>query len=138
MIYEMKVPETEKQIEQLATKVLLKSIELLGGLNKLAQHRNLTWLASLARACIAVVLKQEYLKSEESVAEYLGISSATVRNMLRANVEMVKKKLEDLDKLSEEEKGELKTHTAGAVAKLAYEMVKKQCTDNSYQKTSPD
>lgn len=126
MIYEMKTPETERQIEQLATKVLLKSIELLGGLNKLAQHRNLTWLASLARACIAVVLKEEYLKSEESIAGYLGISSATVRNMLRANVEAVKKKLEDLDKLSEEEKGELKTHTAGAVAKLAYEMVKER------------
>lgn len=126
VILNIKPPATEQQIEQFATKVFLKSIELLGGLNKLAQHRNLTWLASLARACIAVVLREEYAKSENSIAEYLGISSASVRNMLRANEEAIKEKLADLDKLSEEEKGELKTHTAGAVAKLAYKLVKQE------------
>ncbi|MCS7175931.1 hypothetical protein [Pseudothermotoga sp.] len=129
MIYDAKMTELEKRIELTAVEVFLKSIELLGGLNKLAQHRNLTWLASLARACIAIVLKEDYLKNEESIAEYLGISSATVRNMLKADVETVKKRLEDLDKFSEEEKGELKTHIAGAVAKLAYEIVKRQRND---------
>lgn len=39
---------------------------------------------------------------------------------------------------SEEEKGELKIHTAGAVAKLAYGIVKKQYVDDSSQKISPD
>lgn len=130
MILEPRPSNTEKQIEQLATKVLLRSIELLGGLSKLAQHRNLTWLASLARACIAIVLKEEYMKTEKEIAEYLGVSTASVRNMLRANVDYVKEKLADLDKLSVEEKGELKTHTAGAVAKLAYKLVKhEQNTD---------
>jgi len=86
----------------------------------------LTWLASLARACIAVVLKEEYMKTEKEIAEYLGVSTASVRNMLRTNVDVVKEKLADLDKLSEEEKGELKTHTAGAVAKFAYRLVKQE------------
>ncbi|WP_448522424.1 hypothetical protein [Pseudothermotoga sp.] len=126
MILEPKKPHSGEQIEQLATNVPLRSIELLGGLSKLAQHRNLTWLASLARACIAVVLKEEYMKTERQIAEYLGVSTASVRNMLRANVDAVKEKLADLDKLSEEEKGELKMHTAGAVAKLAYNLVKEE------------
>jgi len=126
MILEPRPSNTEKQIEQLATKVLLRSIELLGGLSKLAQHRNLTWLASLARACIAIVLKEEYMKTEKEIAEYLGVSTASVRNMLRANVDFVKEKLADLDKLSVEEKGELKTHAGGAVAKLAYKLVKQE------------
>lgn len=66
------------------------------------------------------------------------LSSATVRNTLRANVEVVKKKLEDLDELSKEEKGELKIHTAGAVAKLAYKIVKEQQVDDSIKKISPE
>ncbi|KUK24036.1 MAG: hypothetical protein XD58_1972 [Thermotoga sp. 50_1627] len=107
MILEPRPSNTEKQIEQLATKVLLKSIELLGGLTKIAQHRNLTWLASLARACIALVLREEYMKSEKEIAEYLGVSTASVRNMLRASVDVVKKRLADLDRFLEEEKGEL-------------------------------
>ncbi|MGB9790010.1 MAG: hypothetical protein ACPLTP_05185 [Thermotoga caldifontis] len=126
MILEPKPADLEKQIEQMATKVLFKSIELLGGLNKLAQHRNLTWLASLARACIAVVLKQEYAKSDEFIAQYLGTSSATVKNILKADPKAVKKRLEDIDKFCEEEKKDLKVHTAGAVAKLAYKLVKRE------------
>ncbi len=114
----------EKGLERLVERVFFKSIDLLGGLKKLAEYRTLTWLPSLARAAFAVVLREEYLKPEDEIAEYVGLTRNTVRNILRADPDMAMYKIQHLDELSEEEKKELKVHTAGGVAKLAYKLVK--------------
>ncbi len=102
-------------LDEKALKVFMKVIEVLGGPRKLIEHRNLTWLPSLMEAAYVVVLKNESLKTEEEIAEQLGITKETVRNILSSDVEEVKKKLE----------GEkVDAHMAGGLAKLAYKEIK--------------
>ncbi|MBA2849333.1 bacterio-opsin activator [Thermosulfuriphilus ammonigenes] len=107
-------------VDELAIRVFLKALELLGGPRKLILYRNLTWLTSLMEAAYAVVLAEEALKTEDDIAEFLGLTRQTVRNILRADPELVMKKLSG----ELEERG-LKAHTAGGLAKLAYEEIKK-------------
>ncbi len=104
-------------VESLVTKVFLKCIELVGGFKRLAAHRTLTWLPSIARASLAIVLREEFNKTEDEIAEELGTTRQTVRQMLRANPDIALKRIETSDK-------ELKTHVAGGLAKKAYELVK--------------
>ncbi len=122
MILDIKINDNE--INYLAERVFFKSIDLLGGLKKLAEYRTLTWLPSIARASYAVVLKEEYFKTEDDIAEYIGLTRNTVRNMLRADENAAIYKLQNFDELSSEEKKQLKVHTAGGIAKLAYKYVK--------------
>ncbi len=118
--------KSEEKLEKLAQEVFLKSIEVLGGLKQLAEFRTLTWLASLARASFAVVLKEEYLKSDEYIAEFLGLTKNTVRNMLRADEEEAIKKVKNQEELKEENQTDLHTHIAGGIAKHAYKLIKKE------------
>ncbi len=114
----------EKGLERLVERVFFKAIDLLGGLKQLAEYRTLTWLPSLARAAFAVVLHEEYLRTEDDIAEYVGLTRNTVRNILRADPDAAMYKIQHIDELTAEEKKELKVHTAGGVAKLAYKLVK--------------
>ncbi len=125
MVVELKEkPQDDQDLEQLVTRVFFKGIDLLGGLNKLAEYRTLTWLPSLARASFAIVLKDEYFRTEEEIAESIGLTKNTVRNILRADSEMALYKIKHIEELTKEEKNELKIHTAGGLAKLAYKLVK--------------
>ena len=72
MVVEIK--PVEKDIEPLVTRVFLKSIDIVGGLQKLAEYRTLTWLPSLARAAFVIVLREEYLKTEDEIAQIVGIT----------------------------------------------------------------
>ncbi len=110
-------PETRVQ------KIFMKSIELLGGLKQLTRYRSLTWLPALARAAYAVVLKEEYNRVEDEIAKELGITRQSVRNILQANPEYAKERIKRLQELVDEEGGELKGHTAGAIVKLAYKLL---------------
>jgi len=122
MVVEIK--PVEQDIEPLVTRVFLKAIDIIGGLQKLAEYRTLTWLPSLARAAFVIVLREEYLKTEDEIAEYLGISKNTVRQILRADPQLALYKIQHMDELSPEEKKQLKVHTAGGIAKIAYKLVK--------------
>jgi probable regulatory domain-containing protein len=115
---------TEENVKYLAERVFFKSIDLLGGLDKLAQYRTLTWLPSIARAAFAIVLKEEYFKTEDEIAEYVGLTRNTVRAILRADENLAMYKIQHFDELTTEEKQNLKVHTAGGVAKLAYKLIK--------------
>jgi probable regulatory domain-containing protein len=115
---------TEENIKYMAERVFFKSIDLLGGLQKLAEYRTLTWLPSIARAAFAIVLKEEYFKTEDEIAEYVGLTRNTVRAILRADENLAMYKIQHFDELTTEEKQNLKVHTAGGVAKLAYKLVK--------------
>ncbi len=115
---------TEEELEHLVTRVFFKGIDLLGGLSKLAEYKTLTWLPSLARAAFAIVLREEYLKTEEEIAAIVGLTKNTVRNILRADPEMALYKIQHMEELTKEEKKELRVHTAGGLAKLAYKLVK--------------
>ncbi|HIO41684.1 MAG TPA: bacterio-opsin activator, partial [Aquifex sp.] len=99
-------------------------IDIIGGLQKLAEYRTLTWLPSLARAAFVIVLREDYLKTEDEIAEYLGISKNTVRQILRADPQLALYKIQHMDELSPEERKQLKVHTAGGIAKIAYKLVK--------------
>ncbi len=107
-----------KSTEKIVEEVFMKSIELLGGLKKLVEYRNLTWLPSLAEAAYVIVLKNEEFKTYAEIAKELGITEETARNIATANEELVERYL----------KGELeerpKEHIAGALAKLAYRKLK--------------
>lgn len=115
---------SDTEVEQLIGRVFMKAIDLLGGLNKLAEFKTLTWLPSLARACFVVVLKEEYLKSHEEIAQKVGITKNTVKNILYADPHLALQKIEDVKNLVQEGSKDLKTHIAGAIAKLAYREIK--------------
>ena len=105
-------------VDKMAEKVFFKSIELLGGLKKLVEYRNLTWLPSLAEAAYVLVLKNETFKTYAEIAKELGITEQTARTIATADEEEVKKYLG----------GELerpKEHIAGGLAKLAYNELKR-------------
>ncbi len=115
----------EKNIDEIAMKVFLKSIEVLGGPRKLIEYRNLTWLPSLLEAAYAIVLQKERLWDVKKIAAYLGLTENTVRNILRADPEKLKAKIEALQKGEKLEK-DVRVHTAGALAKMAYKQVNKE------------
>jgi len=120
----VEVKPVEKDLEHLVTRVFLKSIDIIGGLHKLAEYRTLTWLPSLARAAFVIVLREEYLKTEDEIAEYVGITKNTVRQILRADPQLALYKIQHMDELSPEERKQLKVHTAGGIAKIAYKLIK--------------
>ncbi len=119
MVIELKPVEVD--IDAKALRIFLKSIEILGGPRKLVEHRNLTWLPSLMAASYAIVYAYDKHYTTEQIAEKLGLSKQTVQNILRADSEAIKIKLEEALQETQEEK---RTHTAGALAKLAYEEIK--------------
>ncbi len=108
----------EVDIDALAMRVFLKSLEILGGPRRLIEYRNLTWVPSLIEAAYTVVLAREMGRTEDEIARFLGITRQTVRNILRADEELVLKRLE-----GELQEG-VKSHTAGALAKMAYSEIK--------------
>ena len=115
----------DDEIELWAGRVFLKTIDLLGGLQKLAEYRALTWLPSLARASFAVVLREELMKTEDEIAKFIGLTRNTVRNILRADADLALKRLQEMEEeVSKEGKKELKVHIAGAFAKLAFKEIK--------------
>jgi len=116
--------EADADLEQLVTRVFFRAIDLLGGLSKLTEFRTLTWLPSLARAAYVVVLREEYLRTEEEIAQKVGLTKNTVRSILRADPTLAMEKVQKLEELAKEELKEMKVHTAGGIAKLAYKMVK--------------
>jgi len=122
VVLSKKVDETD--LEHLVGRVFFKAIDLLGGLQRLAEYRALTWLPSLARASFVIVLREEYMKTEDEIAKFLGIARSTVRTILRADPNLALYKIEHFDELTKEEKRQLKVHTAGGIAKIAYRLVK--------------
>ncbi len=108
-----------QDIDTLAIRVFLKALEVIGGPRKLILYRNLTWIPSLLEAAYAVVLANEYFKTEEEIAEFTGLTRQTVRNILKADPDVVIKKLE-----GELQENKVKVHTAGGLAKLAYQEIK--------------
>lgn len=107
------------EIEELTGRVFFKTFDLVGGLMKLAEFKSLTWLPSLARASFVIVLKEEYMKTEEEIAKTVGLTKNTVKSILRADPEIALKKIQEI-----EFSKELKIHMAGAIARLAYKEVK--------------
>ncbi|NOY12004.1 MAG: KaiC associated regulatory domain-containing protein [Archaeoglobi archaeon] len=105
-------------VDRMAEKVFMKSIELLGGLRRLVGYRNLTWLPSLAEAAYVVVLKNEALKTYSEIARELGITENTVKSIATADEEKV------LEYIRGELEDRPKEHIAGGIAKLAYRKLK--------------
>ncbi len=106
-------------IDTLAIRIFLKALEIIGGPRKLIEHRNLTWITSLMEAAYVIVLSQESLKTEDEIAQFLGLTRQTVRNILRADPDLVLQKLE-----GELQEKTPRAHTAGGLAKLAYKEIK--------------
>ncbi|HXG41313.1 MAG TPA: regulator [Dehalococcoidia bacterium] len=107
-------------LDQRAMKVFLKAIDVLGGPRALVEHRRLTWLPSLMEAAYAVVLREEGHKTADDIASFLGLSSASVRNLLAAQPEAVEERLKG--EVTEEQR----VHVAGGLAKLAYSALRRE------------
>lgn len=108
-----------RDLDQRALEVFLKALEVVGGPRRLIQYRNLTWLPSLLEAAYAVVMQQEFMKTEDEIAQFLGVGRQTVRNILRADTDVVMKKLE-----GELREREVKVHVAGGLAKFALKEIR--------------
>jgi len=105
-------------IDKMAESVFIECINLLGGLRKLVEYRNLTWLPSLAESAYVIVMKNEALKTYREIAKELGITEQTARNIATADEEKVKEYIEGR---LEEKPNE---HIAGGIAKLAFRKLK--------------
>jgi len=106
-------------VDKMAEKVFLECLNILGGLKKLIEYRNLTWLPSLAESSYVIVLKNEAFKTYAEIARELGITEQTAKNIATADEAKVKKYLEgELEKPNE--------HIAGGIAKLAYNKLKRE------------
>lgn len=106
-------------VDKMVEKVFLECLNILGGLKKLVEYRNLTWLPSLAEASYVIVLKNEAFKTYAEIARELGITEQTAKNIATADEMKVKKYIEgELEKPNE--------HIAGGIAKLAYNKLKKE------------
>ncbi|MHA1607846.1 MAG: KaiC associated regulatory domain-containing protein [Candidatus Freyarchaeota archaeon] len=103
--------------DQMALKVFMEAISSAGGLKKLIEYRNLTWLPSLAEAAYVVVLKNEATLTDYQIAEKLGITEQTVKNILKADTSKVAEYLQGVAEKVDE-------HKAGGLAKIAYEKLK--------------
>ena len=107
------VAEAKGDVDRAARKVFDRAIDVAGGLRKLVEHRNLTWLPSLAEAAYVVVMKEVGGMTAKAIAAELGITEATVRNITSSDPEEVRRYLSgELPDLSE--------HVAGGLAKLAF------------------
>ncbi len=113
----------EEDIDKRALEVFTKCLEMLGGPRRLFEYKRLTWLPSLMEAAYVVIYHNEYMKNAGEIASVLGISTATVRNILSADEELVKHRIQR--ELAETNK-RLRTHTAGGLAKLAYKALKSE------------
>jgi len=102
-----------------ATRLFNTCIRMLGGPRHLIEHRNLTWLPSLMEACYAILLREKANRTADEIAKELGLTKQTVRNILEADPEAVKQRLERKISASE-----FRDHVAGGLAKLAYEQIK--------------
>jgi len=109
-----------KSIDEIAEMIFMKSIEILGGLRRLMEYRNLTWLPSLAESAYAVALRNEALKTHSEIAKELGIAENTVKNILSADEDRV------MEYLIGNNMEKPKEHIAGGIAKLAYRALKKE------------
>ncbi|RLI74886.1 KaiC associated regulatory domain-containing protein [Archaeoglobales archaeon] len=106
-------------VDKMAEKVFLECLNILGGLKKLVEFRNLTWLPSLAEASYVIVLRNEVFKTYAEIAKELGITEQTAKNIVNADETKVKRYIEgELEKPNE--------HVAGGIAKLAYNNLKKE------------
>lgn len=122
MVHE--ITPQEVNIDELAMKVFLKALDIAGGPRKLIEHRNLTWVPSLIEASYAIVLHNEQKKTAAQIAQFLGITEQTARNILRADEEAVKKKIEEVG-----DDEEIRAHVAGGLAKLAYKEIKETLSE---------
>lgn len=108
-----------KDFDEMANKVFIEAINLIGGLKKLREYRNLTWLPSMALASYVVVLKNEGMFTNQEIAAKLGTTKSTVENILAADEQEILKFLEgEIEKVDE--------HKAGGLAKLAYKKLKEE------------
>jgi probable regulatory domain-containing protein len=100
------------EIEKEARELFLKAIEILGGPRQLFEYRRLTWLPSLMEAAFVLSLAKRGKMAKE-IAQELGLSTQTVRLILAADEESVRKKI------FEGKVKKIKDHIAGGLIKLA-------------------
>jgi probable regulatory domain-containing protein len=72
-------------------------------------------------ASYAVVLREHFNRTEDEIAQFLGLTRQSVRNILRANPEAVRERLEGA---LEERRRTAYVHIAGGLAKLAYRTIR--------------
>ncbi len=113
-----KVEDKWELYDKLALRVFKKAIELLGGPRHIIQHRNLTWLPSLMEASYVWILYTLGRKTHKDIAAELGLTPQTVKKILSADVESVKKKIELGEKVD--------VHVAGGIARWAWEEVQRE------------
>ncbi len=127
----MKKIELIKQSpDDIIKELLVYSIELFGGPKKMVEYKRLTWVPSIIEALYTIYLHEEDKKNPDEIAAFLGISTNTLKNILRSSPETALKKIEEkkaIDFTDEKEvTEEIKTHIAGGIPKLVYKQWKQK------------
>ena len=102
--------------------VFVKSIEMAGGMDRFVEHRQLDWLGELMESAYVVVMQDEDSKSPAEIAEYLGVTTGQVADILSSPTEGATNRM--FDDFSEEPVD--RVAVAGAVARLAHQAVKRE------------
>jgi len=109
----------EFDVDVMAIRVFLKSLEIIGGPRKLIEYRNLTWIPSLMEASYAIVLHDMLNYTESEIAEFLGVSEKEVKDMLSFQEDF---SIEEIFKFKS--KPEMKK--LGSLVRIAYKKLKEK------------
>jgi predicted transcriptional regulator len=131
------VPESHA-LDESAMAVFTQAIESLGGARTLVEHQAVDILPGLLESAYVLVMTEEAGRSPAEIASALGISTGAVKSVLKAPMEAAR------PRLAEAARGEFPPHArpetedrpgagrlepeflAGALAKFAYDVVKRQ------------
>jgi hypothetical protein len=91
IIKEEEVLQLEEQVDELVLKVFLKALDIVGGPRKLILYRHLTWVPSLIGGLLCGCIEGKIFQDGIGNSEHPWFDKATVRNILTAKTEGIRK-----------------------------------------------
>ena len=111
-------------VDDKAMRVFMKSLELAGGVGDLVKSGAHSYLPALLESSYVMVLKNEKHQPNEEIADYLGISTGAVSDILEAPTEGALIRLTH-PSMEEDSPPDFGT-VAGGLAKSAYQVIRRE------------
>lgn len=109
-------------VDDKAMRVFVKSLELAGGIGDLVKTGTHAILPALLESSYVIVLKNEKHQANDEIADYIGISTGEVSEILEAPTEgaairFTQSSDEDIPEIG---------NAAGGLAKSAYQVIRRE------------